>query len=556
MSNSNTPFFGLDPLFGPSGGIVTGKYNTDANLQHIINSIGVQSTGKIIIGGNVGYDNSSYGIARYSINGVLDASFGTNGIICSNFSNSTISNIVSIAIQSDDYIVVGGHCGSYPDVSYGLARYTANGSLDASFGNNGKVVAHYLLTNSKNSYIRNVSIQPDGKIVISGGCANKSPTNLLAIARYNTNGTLDSSFGTGGVMTDQTGYQCTYHVLKPNGSIVLWGASTDSKLFGYTASGQVDTTFGSGTTGKTLAFGTNDIPKTILCQSNGSIIAIAETRLTKFKSTGVIDLSFGTNGVISVSDVYSGVILLDDSIITCGKNGNNFAITKYNPNGTIDTKFSSTGNGSIYSGNPGMTLSAYSVFANSSQIIIGGIDSSSKSYSLTRYLGPYPCFKSGTKILTTRGYIEIDQLKKGDLVKTRLNGYVPIHIIGSRKIAHTADNSSRSPTQLYMYSTRKIPELFADLVVTGCHSVLVDEYSNAAEKQRAIDVNGDTYITEDQYRLPACADNRASVYKTAGNYTIYHFALENEDTNVNYGVYANGLLVESCSIYDIQTRLG
>ena len=62
-----------------------------------------------------------------------------------------------------------------------------------------------------------------------------------------------------------------------------------------------------------------------------------------------------------------------------------------------------------------------------------------------------------------------------------------------------------------------------------------------------IEVNGNTYVTDGKYRLPACADERTSVYDTEGNYTIYHLALENDDYYMNYGIYANGLLVESCS---------
>ena len=66
-------------------------------------------------------------------------------------------------------------------------------------------------------------------------------------------------------------------------------------------------------------------------------------------------------------------------------------------------------------------------------------------------------------------------------------------------------------------------------------------------KVPTIEINGNTYVTEKHYRLPACADERASVYEESGNYTIYHIALDNEDYYMNYGVYANGLLVETSS---------
>jgi hypothetical protein len=87
-----------------------------------------------------------------------------------------------------------------------------------------------------------------------------------------------------------------------------------------------------------------------------------------------------------------------------------------------------------------------------------------------------------------------------------------------------------------------------DLVITGCHSILVDDFKNGVEKEKTRRLLGDIYVTDKKYRLPACVDERAVVYEKPGNYMIYHLALENEDYYMNYGIYANGLLVESCSI--------
>ena len=94
---------------------------------------------------------------------------------------------------------------------------------------------------------------------------------------------------------------------------------------------------------------------------------------------------------------------------------------------------------------------------------------------------------------------------------------------------------------------RKYPEIFEPLIITGCHSILVDSFTSEEQKEKVTEVNGNTYVTDRKYRLPACADSRASIYETHGTYTIYHVALENDDSNKNYGIYANGLLVETCS---------
>jgi surface protein len=160
---------------------------------------------------------------------------------------------------------------------------------------------------------------------------------------------------------------------------------------------------------------------------------------------------------------------------------------------------------------------------------------------------PPPCFKEGSKILTDTGYKAIESLRKGDLVKTLKHGYKPIVMIGKRDIYNPAQKD-RIKDQLYKCSQDKYPELTEDLIITGCHSILVDRFTSNKQKEKAIEVNnGKLCITDNKYRLPACLDERASVYEVKGNFTIYHIALENDDYYMNYGVYANGLLVETCS---------
>jgi Hint domain len=158
----------------------------------------------------------------------------------------------------------------------------------------------------------------------------------------------------------------------------------------------------------------------------------------------------------------------------------------------------------------------------------------------------YPCFKEDSLILTDKGYKPVQDLRKGDLVKTLLNGFLPIDMIGKRDIVHSA-SADRIKDQLYKCSQTEYPDIFEPLVLTGCHSILVDKFASEEQRAKTIEVNGDAFVTDKKYRLPACADERATVYEVPGTYTIYHLALENPDYYMNYGIYANGLLVESCS---------
>jgi hypothetical protein len=157
------------------------------------------------------------------------------------------------------------------------------------------------------------------------------------------------------------------------------------------------------------------------------------------------------------------------------------------------------------------------------------------------------CFKEDSRILTNRGYRKIQYLKKGDLIKTFQHGFKPIYKIGKKDIIHVPSTTERGKDRLYKCSPTEYPEVFEDLVLTGCHSILVDEFADDEQRNQTKEINGGIYVTDKKYRLPVCVDRRASVYEHAGKYAVFHVALENDDNYMNYGIYANGLLVESTS---------
>jgi len=159
---------------------------------------------------------------------------------------------------------------------------------------------------------------------------------------------------------------------------------------------------------------------------------------------------------------------------------------------------------------------------------------------------PVICFKEGSKILTDKGYIAVQDLRNGDLVKTVSSGFKKVEHIGYSKMYHNA-NDIRSKDKLYKCCISEYPELTEDLVITGCHSILIKNFKDHEQIEKTQEVLGKIYITETYYRLPACVDDRTKIFEEEGVHTIWHFSLEHSDYYMNYGVYANGLLVETTS---------
>jgi len=167
------------------------------------------------------------------------------------------------------------------------------------------------------------------------------------------------------------------------------------------------------------------------------------------------------------------------------------------------------------------------------------------------YTAPVICFKEDSTILCfvdgKETYIPIQNIRKGTLVKTCLNGYVPVNMIGTSKL-YNPSNNLRGKTRLYKCTKENYPELTEDLIITGCHSILVDHMTDE-ERAKSVELTGDIWATDNKLRLIACTDERADPLEEEGLFNIWHLALDHHDIRMNYGVYANGgLLVETTSI--------
>jgi len=245
----------LDTTFGTGGAVV---YNGPANAMDTANAVAIQPNGKIVVVGTArNIDNYDVLVLRYNSNGTLDPTFGTSGVVLYNGPGNDIDNGQGVALQSDGKIIIVGEShnvsGGYSDSL--LLRYNSNGTLDTTFGAGGAVF-YDIGDGSDIGYA--VAIQPDGKIVITGVHWSGSAATDLQVLRYANNGTLDATFGTGGVVrygaanVSDAGHAVA---VQPDGKILVVGNSLDTLatpieneavLLRYNSNGTPDSTFGSG----------------------------------------------------------------------------------------------------------------------------------------------------------------------------------------------------------------------------------------------------------------------------------------------------------------------
>ena len=216
----------------------------------------------------------------------------------------------------------------------------------------------------------------------------------------------------------------------------------------------------------------------------------------------------------------------------------------------------SEGSGSPFGGYTSWRIASNSTGSSSNTVVY--VNGNTLNPLDLYYLYPSaPCFLEGTTVLCKldglEKYVPVEQLKNGTLVKTRLDGYKPIVLLGKGTIQNPGDDK-RTENRLYKCSTSKYPQLMEDLYITGGHSILE---SNITEKQKEDTIKhlGKIFVTDKKYRLIACIDERAEPWNSKGEYIVWNFALEHNDERYNYGVYVNGgLLVETCSISFLKNK--
>jgi uncharacterized delta-60 repeat protein len=350
----------LDSGFG-SGGKTTTSFGAAAGAY----AVALDGT-KIVVAGyaTVGsYKQAA--IARYNSNGTLDSTFGTAGKTSVAFQTNSDNEAFAVAVQSDGKYVISGYTLKQSTANFVTARFTSAGALDTTYNSTGYNVTQFGSGASVDERANGVAVQPDGKIVASGFKRKNGSGEVyaFALARCTTGGVLDTTFSADGKMSDNISSVTTDNAfaqalgMQTDGKAVVAGyiqlASGEQNvaLTRYTAAGAFDTTFGTtnGTTILNLSAGLNDKATALKMQTDGKILVAGTTQtgggtvanLLRFTTTGSLDTSFGTGGILtttfggSSATANAVAIQSDGKIIVVGPVTNTyskFLIARVKPN--------------------------------------------------------------------------------------------------------------------------------------------------------------------------------------------------------------------------------
>lgn len=390
-------FGGLDSTFGSNG-----KVKTPIGFKNdVANAMAIQSNGKIVVAGRAANaTDDDFAIARYNSSGSFDNSFGSSGRVTTNIGRD--DEAFGVAIQTDGKIVAAGVGGSF---YFGLARYDASGNLDATFGTGGKVKT---LVQPYGNAATAVGIQADGKIVAVGYAFDTKEE--FALARYNTDGSLDAGFGTGGTVTTPVGASADKIdalAIQGNQKLVVggWthnGVDDDFALARYNTNGTLDGTFGSGGIVTTPITTGDEHIHALAIQPDGKIIAAGwaynaapgnsnDYVVVRYNANGTLDGTFGSGGVVTTSlssgaDEINGMALEADGTIVVGGQGYNghnidFSVASYSPSGNLcGSAITDTGTGDD-------VANAVAVQSDGKAVLAGfASNGTDLDFSLIRYL--------------------------------------------------------------------------------------------------------------------------------------------------------------------------
>lgn len=389
----------LDLGFGTGGKVITTVGNPgNSSFGH---AVAIQSDGKIVVAGRYDYYNdnpiaSTFALARYNVDGTLDSSFGSSGVVISIFDSFFNGVATAVTIQNDGKIVVAGYKINNDVSCFVLARYNSNGSLDASFGLSGTVTTSINAANNLD-YAYALAIQPDGNILVAGESGIVGNIKrYIAVVRYNPNGTLDSTFGSKGIVLTDLGSNRSVArelCIQSDEKIVVAGTNDyDFSLVRYNANGTLDSSFASGGIATAVVGTGRSEIKALQIQSDGKLVAVGHAYnskfvfgIARFNIDGTLDNSFGSGGTTTTS-ITSGTdgtgdyaqdisIQSDGKIVVAGNSDVGtekvFSMVRYNANGSLDTSFALEGKITTHVGGTSSGASTVSIQPDGKIILAG-----------------------------------------------------------------------------------------------------------------------------------------------------------------------------------------
>jgi uncharacterized delta-60 repeat protein len=351
---------GLDVTFG-SGGRVSTALGGIGDSEAIV----IQPNGGIVTAGSREIaTGSDFALTRHNPDGSLDTSFGTNGIATTDLGGARDQAFDAALLGDGGTVAVGRtDAAGVQKTDFGIVRYNPDGTPNPAFGTGGVVTTDI---RGQGDQANAVAVQPDGKILVAGFATSASGIDSdFALARYNPDGALDQSFGTGGIVTTDLGTQsddARALAIQPDGKIVLAGsAGEDIGLARYTPNGSLDPTFGN--SGRTITdLGFDDVANGVALTSAGGIVVAGYTigtklnhdfLLVRYGPNGDLDTGFGTVGVVktdlSPGDDFAEGLTIDGAgrIVVSGRATSptilDMALARYNPDGALDPGFGSNG---------------------------------------------------------------------------------------------------------------------------------------------------------------------------------------------------------------------
>jgi len=386
----------LDPSFGKNG-IATAAVGSASGAR----AVALQTDGKIVAAGqaSLGHWHDAFALVRYLRDGSIDLSFGKGGTVTTDFGASE-GIAFGVTVQPDGKTIgVGGFEDSPGD--FLLARYLPDGSLDPTFGTDGKVVTPISQARAANA----VAVQPNGKILAAGGrcssCGGPYYGSDFALVRYNPDGSLDQSFGKGGIVTTDFGADegVNAFAILPGGKILAAGGSEEDvygcnclALARYEPNGSLDPSFGID--GKELV-SVIDPATGLALQGPGRFLVTGWT-LARFKRDGTLDRSFGTNGIRpDFVNQYAQLAVQPDGKIVSGGTREwrgtrplAVAAARYLPDGAWDRSFGKDGRITTSIGTRNSFGFGLALQRNGKIVVAGwGADRPLADFAAVRYLG-------------------------------------------------------------------------------------------------------------------------------------------------------------------------